>query len=102
MALHTRFTELVGCGVPIQLAPMGGVPTPALIAAVNDAGAMGALGAGPMPAEALEATVKQVRAHTAGPLTINVLIPYLDREVVEVAARGATVVDFITVSPTPT
>ncbi len=94
MALHTRFTELVGCDVPIQLAPMGGVPTPALIAAVNDAGAMGALGAGPMPAEALEATVKQVRAHTAGPLTINVLIPYLDREVVEVAARGATVVDF--------
>lgn len=73
---------------------MGGVPTPALIAAVNDAGAMGALGAGPMPAEALDATVKQVRAHTAGPLTINVLIPYLDREVVEVAADGAAVVDF--------
>lgn len=94
MPLHTRFTELVGCDVPIQLAPMGGVPTPALIAAVNDAGAMGALGAGPMPAEALDGTVKQVRAHTSGPLTINILIPYIDRDVVEVAARAATVVDF--------
>lgn len=38
MALRTSFTELVGCDVPIQLAPMGGVPTPALIAAVNQAG----------------------------------------------------------------
>lgn len=94
MALHTTFTELVGCDVPIQLAPMGGVPTPALIAAVNDAGAMGALGAGPMPAEALAATLDQVRAHTQGPLAVNILLPFLDLDVVKVAAGSATVVDF--------
>src|SRR6266511_2104897 len=94
MALHTAFTRLVGCNVPIQLAPMGGIPTPALIAAVNEAGGMGALGAGPMPAEALAATLGQVRAHTVGPLAVNILMPFLDLDVVKVAAGGATLVDF--------
>lgn len=94
MALHTAFTELVGCEVPIQVAPMGGVPTPKLIAAVTDAGGMGALGAGPMPAEALEAVLKQVRALTQGPVAVNILMPYLNVDVVEVAAAGATLVDF--------
>ncbi len=94
MSLTTTFTELVGCDVPIQLAPMGGVPTPALIAAVNEAGGMGALGAGPMPSEALAATLSVVRAHTLGPLAVNILVPYLDLDVVKVAAGGATVVDF--------
>jgi NAD(P)H-dependent flavin oxidoreductase YrpB (nitropropane dioxygenase family) len=36
MLLPTAFTELVGCGVPIQLAPMGGgIVTPELVAAVT-------------------------------------------------------------------
>lgn len=100
MALHTSFTDLVGCDVPIQLAPMGGVPTPALIAAVNQAGGMGAFGTGPMPVDALGATLDQVRARTEGPLAVNILIPYLeDLEVVKVAAEGATVVDFYHGSP---
>lgn len=74
---------------------MGGVPTPALIAAVNQAGGMGAFGTGPMPVEALSATLDQVRAHTEGPLAVNILMPYLDdREAVKVAAEAATVVDF--------
>lgn len=33
MALATRITELAGCRVPVQQAPMGSVPTPALAAA---------------------------------------------------------------------
>jgi len=94
MALTTRFTELVGCTVPIQLAPMGGVPTPELIAGVCDAGGMGAIGAGPMPAPAVAATLEQVRAATDGPIVVNVLMPFLDMEVVKVAAAGAQVVDF--------
>src|SRR5687768_16998959 len=88
MALHTAFTELVGCEVPIQLAPMGGVPTPALIAGVIEAGGMGALGAGALPAAALAATLEPVRAATEGPLAINILIPFVDAEVIEVAARA--------------
>lgn len=80
--------------MPIQLAPMGGVPTPALIAAVNEAGGMGGFGAGPLPVEALAERLDQIRAHTDGPLAVNILMPYLDREAVKVAAERATVVDF--------
>jgi hypothetical protein len=37
LVLSTRFTELVGCRVPLQLAGMGGVATPELAGAVPDA-----------------------------------------------------------------
>jgi len=92
--LRTAFTELVGCEIPIQLAPMGGVPTPALIAAVNDGGGMGGFGAGPMPPEALEPTLNQIRDLTEGPLAVNILMPFVDPEAVRIAAERATVVDF--------
>lgn len=93
-ALATPFTELVGCTVPIQLAPMGGVPTPALIAAVTGAGGMGGFGAGPMPATALEATLAEIAEAGGEPLAVNVLVPFLDLGVVKVAAAGARMVDF--------
>lgn len=94
MALRTRFTELVGCEVPIQQAPMGGVATTELVAAVNEAGGMGAIGVGPMPAPVVSGMLEQIRSHTQGPLLVNVLVPYLDPDVVKVAAAGAQVVDF--------
>jgi len=37
--LTTPFTELLGCRLPLQQAPMGGVTTPELVAAVAGAGA---------------------------------------------------------------
>jgi NAD(P)H-dependent flavin oxidoreductase YrpB (nitropropane dioxygenase family) len=80
--------------VPIQLAQMSGITTPELIAADVDSGAMGAIGAGQMPAEALAATLDSVRARTRGPLAVNILAPFLDLDVVDVAAAGATIVDF--------
>lgn len=94
MALRTRFTELVGCEVPIQQAPMGGVATPELVAAVNAAGGMGAVGVGPMPAPVVRATLEEIRERTPGPFLVNVLMPYLDPDVVQVAAAAAQVVDF--------
>lgn len=61
---------------------------------------MGGFGAGPMPVEALAATLDEVHALTDGPLVVNILIPYLeDLRTVEVAASGATVVDFYHGSP---
>jgi NAD(P)H-dependent flavin oxidoreductase YrpB (nitropropane dioxygenase family) len=94
LPLNTEFTELVGCQLPIQLAPMSGITTPELVAAVVDAGGMGAIGAGPMPPEALAATLDAVRARTRGPIAVNILVPLLDLDVVDVAAAGATIVDF--------
>jgi len=42
--LATRFTGLVGCRVPIQLAGMGTASAPELTAAVSEAGGLGMLG----------------------------------------------------------
>lgn len=94
MALRTSFTELVGCEVPIQLSPMPLVGTPELIGAVNAAGGMGALGIGPMPPEATAALLDQVHALTRRPFSVNILLPFLDLENVELASKSATVVDF--------
>ena len=44
MPLRTRFTELVGCSVPIQQAGMGAASPSALAAAVSEAGGLGTLG----------------------------------------------------------
>jgi nitronate monooxygenase len=46
MPLATRFTELAGCAVPIQQAPMGSVSTPALAVAVADPGGVAGATAG--------------------------------------------------------
>ena len=43
MTIATRFTDLVGCEVPIQQAGMGGASTPELAAAVSSAGGLGML-----------------------------------------------------------
>ncbi len=40
-AMRTRFTDLVGCRLPFQLAVLGGVGTVALASAVADAGGLG-------------------------------------------------------------
>jgi nitronate monooxygenase len=47
--MRTAFTDLVGCTVPIQLASMPGIATPALAAAVADAGGLGMIGAPMLP-----------------------------------------------------
>ncbi len=38
--LTTRFTQLIGCSVPIQQAPIGGLANADLAAAVSNAGAL--------------------------------------------------------------
>jgi len=49
--LSTLFTELLGCRLPIQQAPMGGVTTPELVAAVAGAGGVGMVPAQMLPAD---------------------------------------------------
>jgi len=51
--LTTTFTDLLGCRLPLQQAPMGGVTTPELVAAVAGAGAVGMVPAQMLPAEAV-------------------------------------------------
>ncbi|ACC76099.1 nitronate monooxygenase [Paraburkholderia phymatum] len=64
--------SLLGISKPIIQAPMAGVTTPALAAAVTNAGGLGSLGVGAMKAEAARKTIRDTRALTSGPFNINV------------------------------
>jgi hypothetical protein len=92
--METRFTVLVGASAPIQVASMPGVSTPALVAAVANAGAVGMFGASGRPAPLLESDLEQIAKSTAGVFGVNFLMPFLDRACVAVAARRARIVEF--------
>jgi nitronate monooxygenase len=69
-------TVLERLAVPIVQAPMAGGPsTPALAAAVCEAGALGFVAAGYRTADALAADLAAVRAATARPVGVNVFVP---------------------------
>src|SRR5690348_17768835 len=74
--LTTRFTELVGCTIPIQQAGMGAVAPPELAAAVSEAGGLGMLGtAHPgLTAASLAQQLKRLRALTARPFGVNFIV----------------------------
>jgi nitronate monooxygenase len=62
--------------VPIVGAPMcGGPGTPALAAAVSNAGGLGFLPAGQLSAEQFAEDIAAARALTTGPLGVNLLVP---------------------------
>ena len=94
MMLPTAFTELVGCEVPIQLAPMGGIVTPELVAAVTGAGGMAMTSMPMAPASVVAGALDGMAAVAAGPLGFNLLMPFLDVEVVDAAAARCLYVDF--------
>ena len=67
---------LDGLAHPIVQAPMGGgASTPALAAAVAEAGGLGFLAAGYKPVEAVRADVEALRARTDRPFGINLFAP---------------------------
>jgi nitronate monooxygenase len=92
--LETRFTELVGCRHPVQLAGMPRICTPELIAAVSNAGGLGTIGTPMTPASLLSQELDAIERLTSQPYGVNVLIPFLDLECVDVASRRARVVEF--------
>src|SRR3954454_13480964 len=65
--------------VPVVAAPMAGGPsTPALAAAVSDAGGLGCLAAGYKTADQVAAEVETARASTTAPIGVNLFVvePY--------------------------
>jgi nitronate monooxygenase len=70
----TRFLDRVGIELPILQAPMAGVSTPALAAAVSNAGALGALSLAATDAAGARAMIAEVRAATTRPFNVNVFV----------------------------
>jgi nitronate monooxygenase len=64
--------ERLGIELPIIQAPMAGVSTPALAAAVSNAGGLGSLGVGAASAEVAREMIHELRAATGGPFNVNV------------------------------
>jgi nitronate monooxygenase len=64
--------RLLGIEKPIIQAPMAGVSTPALVAAVSNAGGLGSLGVGAMNAASARKIIRETRALTSKPFNVNV------------------------------
>lgn len=97
----TRFTELTGCRVPVQQAPMGPVSTSALAVAVADAGGVGTITTLGMTAAQVDKVLAGMAARTAGVLAANFLTGNIDPEAVAAAAGRVRIVDFFWADPDP-
>jgi nitronate monooxygenase len=64
--------ERIGVSLPIIQAPMAGTSTPALAAAVTNAGALGSIGVAAVDAAAARGMIEALRAQTNGPFNVNV------------------------------
>jgi NAD(P)H-dependent flavin oxidoreductase YrpB (nitropropane dioxygenase family) len=100
--LTTRFTDLVGCSVPIQQAGMGAVASPELAAAVSEAGGLGMLGmarSGGRTVRGLRIQLDRMAALTSRPFGINFIVTpesLADAEpgCFELAASSARLIEF--------
>ncbi len=79
--IRTRFTRLVGVQHPIVLGGMSGGTSPELVAAVSSAGGLGVYGASqrvrpgtPLEAEEIRSLGDRIRALTAAPFGLNLLL----------------------------
>lgn len=96
------FVRKLGIELPIIQAPMAGVSTPAMAAAVSNAGALGSIGVGAANAETTRQMIADVRSRTDRPFHVNVFChqparadaarerAWLDRLRPEFARYGAT------------
>jgi NAD(P)H-dependent flavin oxidoreductase YrpB (nitropropane dioxygenase family) len=97
--LSTPFTRLVGCRLPIQQAGMGGTATPELAAAVTAAGGLGTVAAVLLSPAEIADELDRLRERVAGPIGVNFLMPFLERDCVEAAASRVKVVEFFFGTP---
>jgi nitronate monooxygenase len=68
---ETPAARALGVRYPLLQAPMSGVTTPALAAAVSNAGALGSLGAAWLAPDALREAIRATRALTDAPFMVN-------------------------------
>lgn len=71
MTQRTDILKLLNIRHPIIQAPMVGVSTPELAAAVSNAGALGSIGLGGSTAEQARALIRKTRALTNAPFNVN-------------------------------
>lgn len=80
------FLSKLGMNLPIIQAPMAGVSTPEMAAAVSNAGGLGSLGVGPYDAQATRRLIAEVRSRTDRAVNVNV---FCNRAAIADASREA-------------
>jgi len=99
--MANRVGHLLGCELPIQLAPMGSVSaTPSLPLAVAAAGGHGMYPALALPPAALEPALDALAAETKA-FGVNFIVPLMDRGSLELAVSRAPYIDFFLADPDP-
>jgi len=88
-----RFCALVGCTRPLQLAAMSRVSSPALVAAVSEAGGMGMLAVGRSSSDAVIAQIDDVARRTDAPFGAGFVVPYLNRAAFDTVVERVRVVE---------
>jgi nitronate monooxygenase len=68
----TNLLDRIGITLPIIQAPMAGTSTPAMAAAVTNAGALGSIGIGAVNPAGARTMIEAVKAQTSGPFNVNV------------------------------
>jgi nitronate monooxygenase len=74
MSEPRNLARLLGIAAPLIQAPMAGVSTPAMAAAVSNAGGLGSLGAGMMSPGQIRDAIRDTRARTDKPFSLNLFI----------------------------
>ena len=77
------FCRAFGVAHPVVLAPMGGINTPELVAAVCEAGGLGNMPLWRASPDAIRATVRQIRDLTDKPFAINLNMDFRDASQLE-------------------
>jgi nitronate monooxygenase len=91
--MRTALTELLGIEAPIVQAPMGGAVTPALAAAVSNAGGLGTLPLSWVTTEEIRGTVAEMTALTDRPFGVNLILEWDQRDRLTAALEaGAPVI----------
>ena len=82
--LRTPLCDRLGVDLPIWNAGMGGGAAPAeLAAAVSNAGGLGVLGMGGLPAPVIRDEIRRTRELTTKPFGLNLLLPFLEEGLLE-------------------
>lgn len=91
--LKTRLCRDLTIDHPILSAPLGGgTAGPELAAAVSEAGGLGLLGMGGLPAAAIREQIRATRERTSRPFGVGLLLPHLAGGEVEACAEARVAV----------
>src|SRR5271166_2116342 len=100
MPLHTTLCDLLDIRVPILQAPIGGLSTPALAAAVSNAGGLGLLSATWREPDALRKLLRETRTLTSRPFGVNLVLAFDIEERLDICLdEGVRIVSFFWGNP---